>query len=76
MSPAIEAFGTTGFLVALLGLPAYFLAVVGLIRGDGEQSPGSVQHLFDDLAVMDMSTRNAIPYKKGERMALPFGRYD
>ena len=42
------------FIVDLL---AHFLAVVGLVRGDGERCFGSVQHIFDDLTVMDVSAR-------------------
>ena len=36
-------------------LLAYFLAVVSLVRGHGERRFWSIQHLFDDLAVMHLS---------------------
>ena len=71
MPPSVKALGTIGFLggVAtarddgqgpfILDLLAHFLAVVGLVRGDGERCLGSVQYVFDDLAVMDMSARQS-----------------
>jgi hypothetical protein len=69
--PSIKALGTIGFLggVAAIGddrqspfildLLAHFLAVVSLVRGDGKRRFGSVQHLFDDMAIMDISARQS-----------------
>ena len=71
MPPSVKALGTVSFLggVATVGddrqgpfildLLTHFLAVVGLVRSDGERRFGSVQHLFYDLAVMDMPARQS-----------------
>ena len=68
---SVKTLGTIGFLggVAtagddrqgpfILDLLAHFLAVVSLVRGNGERRFGSVQHIFDGLAVMDMSARHS-----------------
>jgi hypothetical protein len=67
VSPSVKTLGTIGFLggIAAIGndrqgpfisdLLAHFLAVVGLVRRDSEWRFRSVQHVFDDLAVMDLS---------------------
>ena len=69
--PSVKALGTISFLggVAtvrddgqgpfILDLLAHFLTVVSLVRGDGERRFGGVQHLVNDLAVMDLSARQS-----------------
>ena len=63
----IEALGTIGFpggvaaagndrqSAFVLDLLTHFLAVVSLVGGDGERRSGRVQHVLDDLAVVDLS---------------------
>ena len=69
MSLPIKALGTIGFLddiaaagndrqsAFILDLLAYFLAVVGLIGGNGQWRSGRVEHVANDLAVVDLATR-------------------
>ena len=71
MPPSVKAPGTIGFLAGvvtvgddrqspfILDLLAHFLAVVSFVSGNSERRSGSVQHLFDDLAVVDMSARHS-----------------
>ena len=63
----VKALGAIGFLEGstavrddrqstfVLDLLPYLLAVVGLVCGDGERRSRRAQHLFNDLAVMDLS---------------------
>ena len=67
MAPAIIALETKGFFEGGVGardgqqgtfvqdLLAASFVVVGLIGGNRERRSRRVQHLFDDLAVMDLS---------------------
>ncbi len=69
MPTPVNSLGTIGLLGSvaaagddwqsafILDLLAYFLAVVGLVGGNSEWRFGRVQHLFDDLAVMNLSAR-------------------
>ena len=70
MASSVDALGAIGFLggVAAAGddgqgafipdLLPHRLAVVGLVGRNGERRSGSIQHFFDDLAVMDLSARD------------------
>lgn len=70
VAPPVNALGTTGFLAGrasagndgqsafILDLLTDLLAVISLVGGNGERRPGRVQHLCDDLAVMDLSARD------------------
>ena len=67
VAPSVEAFGAISFLVSIaaarddrqgafiLDLLSDFLAVVSLIGSDGEWWPWRVEHICNDLAVMDLS---------------------
>ena len=35
-----------------------FFAIVGFVTGDSERRPWRFQHIFDDLAVVDVPTRH------------------
>ena len=71
MPPSIKSLRTVGFLGGIasvwndgqgpfiLDLLTHFLAVVSFVCGNGERRFWSIQHLVDDLAVMDMSTRHS-----------------
>jgi len=66
----VDALGTIGFLGGIaatwddrqspfiLDVLTYFLAVVSLVGRNGEWRLRSVQHLFDDLTVVDLSARH------------------
>ncbi len=41
----------------VLDLPAHVLAVLSLVGGDGQRRLGRVQHLADDLPIVDLSAR-------------------
>lgn len=70
MATAVDALGTVGFLrgiaaagddrqcARVLDLLAHIPPVVSLVGGDGERGFWSVQHRFDDLAVMDLAARH------------------
>ena len=69
MATPVDALGAIGLLGSVvpagndrqrafvLDLLAHFLAVIGLVGGDGERRSGGVENLFDDLAVMDLAAR-------------------
>ena len=66
VAPSVKAFGTIGFLggiaaawndrqgAFILDLLTHFLAVVSLVGGDGEWRSGRVEHIINDLAVMNL----------------------
>ena len=70
VAPPIKALGTIGFLggiaaarddrqgAFILDLLADLLAVVGLVGRDGEWRLGSIEHVTDDLAVVDLAARH------------------
>ena len=70
MSPSVKALGAIGFLEGgatvrddrqcafVFNLLAHLCAVVGLVSGDRERRSRRVQYLFDDLAVVNLSTRH------------------
>jgi len=70
VSSSIKALGTIGFLggIAAAGndrqsplipdLLAYFLAVVGLVGGNGQWRSGGVEHIANDLTVVDLAARH------------------
>src|SRR6476661_1883644 len=63
----VKALGTIGFLrgiaaarndgqgAFILDLLTYLLAVVGLVGGNGERRLRNIEHIADDLAVMDLA---------------------
>jgi len=67
---SVKALGTIGFLggiaaagddrqsALILDLLAHFLAVVGLVGGDGQWRPGSVEYVANDLTVVDLPARH------------------
>lgn len=67
----VEAFGTISFCrgiasagndrqgAFILDLLADLLAVVGLVSGNGQRRLGSVEHVANDLAVVNMATRHS-----------------
>jgi len=82
---SVDALGTIGFFggVAAAGdnrhgafvgdLATNFVAVIGLVGGDGQRRPGGVQNVFDDLTVMDLPARQ----REVQRAALAVdGRVD
>ena len=68
--PSIETLGTVGLLggvaatgddwqsAFILDLLAHFLAVVGLVGCDGQWRSGSVEHVANDLTVVDLPARH------------------
>jgi hypothetical protein len=70
MSSSIKAFGTIGFLggivatgdnrqgAFILDLLTDFLAVVSLVGGDGQWRSGRVEHVANDLTVVDLAARH------------------
>ena len=50
----VAAAGNDGQGAFVGDLLAHFFAVVGLVGGDGQRRPGSVQNLRNDLTVMDL----------------------
>ena len=71
MPPSIESPGTVGFLggvaatgddgqgAFILDLLADFRAVVGFVGRNGEWRLGSVEHVANDLAVVNLTTRHS-----------------
>jgi hypothetical protein len=71
VSSPIEPLGTIGFLRGIasagnnrkgafvLDLLPYFLAVVGFVGRNGQRRLGSVEHVADDLAVVNLTTRHS-----------------
>ena len=67
VSSSVKALGTIGFLrgiaaarddrqgAFILDLLAHLLAVVGLVGGNGERRLRNIEHIADDLAVMDLA---------------------
>ena len=67
VASSIKALGTIGFpggvaaagddrqSTLVLDLLAHFLTVVSLVGGDGEWWPGRVEHVANDLTVVDLS---------------------
>jgi hypothetical protein len=53
----VAAAGDDGQGAFVGDLPPHLGAVVGLVGGDGQGRPGSVQDLLDDLTVMDVPAR-------------------
>jgi hypothetical protein len=70
VASSLKALGTIGFsggiaaarddrqCAFILDLLTYLLAVVGLVGRNGQWRLGSVEHVADDLAVMDLATRD------------------
>ena len=70
MPATVEAFRTIGFLAGVsaarndwqravvLDRLADFLAVVGFVRGNGERRARRIEHLIDDLTVVDLPARD------------------
>jgi hypothetical protein len=70
MPAAVEAFRTIGFLAGVsaarndrqgavvLDRLADLLAVVGFVGGDGERRARRIEHLIDDLTVVDLPARD------------------
>src|SRR5208282_5947013 len=77
VASSVKALGTIGFLgriaaarddrqgAFILDLLADFLAVIGLVGGDRQWRSGRVEHLANDLAVVDLATR----YREVQRTA-------
>ena len=70
VAPSVKALGTIGFLggiaaarddrqgAFILDLLPHFLAVVGLVGGNGQWRSGRVENLGNDLAVVDLAARH------------------
>ncbi len=79
MPSPIEALGTVGLLggvaaagnnrqsAFILDLLAHFRAVVGLVGGDGQWRSGRVEHVANDLTVVDLPAppERRAPSKEG-----------
>ena len=52
---ALLRLGMTGRGAFVFDLLTDFLTVVGLVGGDGERRLGRTEHLFDGLAVVDLT---------------------
>jgi hypothetical protein len=57
-SGGVATAGDDGQCAIVLDLVTDFLAVVGLVGGNGERRFGRIEHFVDDLTVMDLSARD------------------
>ena len=63
---SVAATGDDGQSAFILDLLAHFLAVVGLVGGNGQRRSGSIEHVANDLTVVDLPSG----HRKVQRAAL------